>query len=298
VIGLLIGGVVAAAVALVLAIPVIRLPGIYAALATLAFAMMFESVIVPLDAITGGATPLKVPRPSFFGVEIESNLSFLVFASVCAAIVGLVVIAIRQGITGRFLDAVGGSPAGAAAVGINATRQKVVVFVVGAWIAGFGGGLVVSLNRAADYNLSFTFFFSLVWVAVVATMGTRRVAAAIVGGLSFFVLPEILTRLFNLPIQWVADHPDAPAWIRSPLSAIEPSWAVALSFVLFGLGALAYAKHPEGILAAQSRGAWGLVDRLRGRQPVDDRHLEPPAQSVDAPSEKITPDRSPIASAQ
>jgi ABC-type branched-subunit amino acid transport system permease subunit len=174
-----------------------------------------------------------------------------------------------------------------------------VVFVVGAWIAGFGGGLVVSLNRAADYNLSFTFFFSLVWVAVVATMGTRRIAAAIVGGLSFFLLPEILTRLFNLPNEWAAGHPDAPGWIRSTLSVVEPSWAVALSFVLFGLGALAYAKHPEGILAAQSRAVWDLTDRLRGRPPHDDHQPRPPTRAVDhALDDTSAPDRSPIATAR
>jgi branched-chain amino acid transport system permease protein len=261
--GMAAGAVVAAVIAAILAIPVIRLPGIYAALATLAFAMMFESVVVPLDAVSGGGTPLRVPRPDLFGFVFDSNLSYLLLAMACVAVVGLAVIAIRSGFTGLFLAAVGGSPSGAASIGISATRHKFVVFVAGAAIAGFGGGLVAGFNRSADYGASFTFFFSLVWVAVVATLGTRRVAAAILGGVSFFVLPEVLGRLFGWPEDWVAANPDAPGWLRTLLGTVDPSWATALTFVLFGLGALAYARHPDGIISAQVRALCRLRDRGR-----------------------------------
>ena len=67
------------------------------------------------------------------------------------AILGLATIAIRQGTTGRFLDAVRGSPDAAAAVGISASRQRLIVFVVGAGVAGFGGGLLASYTGQANY---------------------------------------------------------------------------------------------------------------------------------------------------
>ena len=53
-VGMVIGALVAAAVGAVLAFPVIRLPGIYAALATLAFALMFEQIMVPQNWVSGG----------------------------------------------------------------------------------------------------------------------------------------------------------------------------------------------------------------------------------------------------
>ena len=61
--------VIAAAVGAVLGLAVIRLPGIYAALATLAFALMFAGVMVPLTWVSGGngTLPLTVPRPSAIG---------------------------------------------------------------------------------------------------------------------------------------------------------------------------------------------------------------------------------------
>jgi branched-chain amino acid transport system permease protein len=236
-----IGAAVAAAVAAVLAFPVIRLPGIYAALATLAFALMFEGVLVPLGWVSGGSTPLEVPRPVVLGVHVTSNLSYLVLAGLCLGGLSAAVVAIRRGTTGRFLDAHAGSPAGAASVGVNATRHLFVVFVLGAAVAGFGGGLIASYAGFANYAQSFTFFFSLVWVAVVVTLGARRVVAAAVGGVSFYVIPELLSGLSS-----------------------DQSWASGVTFVLFGLGALTYARHQEGVIAWVS-----LAGRRRGGQQVD-----------------------------
>ncbi len=74
---IVVGGVVAAAVGAVLGLPVIRLPGIYAALATLAFALMFEGVLVPLTWVSGGngTLPLTVPRPVMFGHRLLQRQS-------------------------------------------------------------------------------------------------------------------------------------------------------------------------------------------------------------------------------
>jgi branched-subunit amino acid ABC-type transport system permease component len=268
------GAVVAATAAAVLAYPVLRLPGIYAALATLAFALMFEGVLVPLGWVSGGPQPLRVPRPVILGWHVTTNLSFLLLASGCLAVLGLAVVAIRRGTTGRFLDAHGGSTAGAAAVGINATRHRFVVFVLGGAVAGVGGGLIASYAGFANYQQSFTFFFSLVWVAIVVTLGARSVAAATVAGVMFFVFPEILGRLFAWPGNYLASHPETSGWARSALDAVDPSWAGGVAFVLFGLGALSFARHPEGVLQSQ---LGGLAQRLRARGEHRGGTAAPPA---------------------
>jgi branched-subunit amino acid ABC-type transport system permease component len=273
-VAILAGAVVAATAAAVLAYPVLRLPGIYAALATLAFALMFEGVLVPLGWVSGGPRPLRVPRPVILGWHVTTNFSFLLLASGCLAVLGLAVVAIRRGTTGRFLDAHGGSTAGAAAVGINATRHRFVVFVLGGAVAGVGGGLIASYAGFANYQQSFTFFFSLVWVTIVVTLGARSVAAAAVAGVMFFVFPEILGRLFAWPGNYLASHPETPGWARSALDAVDPSWAGGVAFVLFGLGALSFARHPEGVLQAQ---LGGLAQRLRARGKHRGGTAAPPA---------------------
>jgi len=268
---MVVGALIAAAVGAVLGFPVIRLPGIYAALATLAFALMFEGLLVPLPWVAGGDgnLPLPVPRPTFLGIDFGSDHAFILLCSLLLAIVGLGTIAIRQGTTGRFLDAVRGSPDGAAAVGINASRQRLIVFVVGAGVAGFGGGLLASARGQANYAEDFTFFFALVWVVLVITAGSRLVQAAVTGGITFYLFPELLNSLFT--------------WAHGWAPFVNASWSQGVAFILFGFGAFTYAKHPEGIIEFQTTASIAksvaLVDRLRGRPPRDDSAAGEPASA-------------------
>src|SRR5260370_6184132 len=70
------GAAMAAIGGALLAVPALRLGGIFLALATLAFALMFESIFVPLDWVSGGVLPTKVPRPPPF----EGDRAFLLLA--------------------------------------------------------------------------------------------------------------------------------------------------------------------------------------------------------------------------
>jgi branched-subunit amino acid ABC-type transport system permease component len=259
------GAAMAAAVGAALGLPVIRLPGIYAALATLAFALMFQAVLVPLGWVSGGSTPLQVPRPVILGAHLTGDMGYLFLATVCIGVLGLGVVLIRQGTTGRFLDAVRGSSDAAAAVGINATRHQLVVFVAGAAVAGFGGGLLASFFGEANFDQSFTFFFGLVWVVLVITAGSRKVQAAVFGGLSFFLVPQILEQLLAWPGNYLDSHPETSGWVRSVLDWFQPEWALGVAFVLFGLGALTYARHPEGVIEAQTSAVVRWVNSRSGR---------------------------------
>jgi branched-subunit amino acid ABC-type transport system permease component len=275
------GAVIAAVVGLVLGVTILHLPGIYAALATLAFALMFEAVLVPLDWVSGGSVPLPVPRPLIAGIDLGSDRAFLLFACACLAVLGLAVIAIRDGTTGRFLDAVRGSSTAAESIGINPARQKLVVFVAGSAVAGFGGGLVASFYGAANYNQSFTFFFSLVWVVLVITAGARLVQAAVISGVTFFVFPAVLDRLFAWPGNYLASNPQVTGVAESFLSWFNPSWSLGVAFILFGFGALTYAKHPEGIIEAQGSAAAARVARLF------DRSRREPESSSEVPTPEV-----------
>ena len=265
---MVVGALLAAAVGALLGFPIIRLAGIYPALATLAFALMFESVIVPLEWVSGGDVPVPVPRPLIGSIDMASDRPYLIFCVLCLAVLGLAVIAIRKGTTGRFLDALRGSEPAAASIGIHPYRTRLVAFVVGAGIAGFGGGLLASYNGQANYTQSFTFYFGLVWLVLVITTGFRSVQAAVIGGITFFLFPQILQRLFAWPGNYLASHPDITGVPQSILEFVEPEWSLGVAFILFGIGALTYAKHPEGVIEAQTtasiRRILLLIDKRRG----------------------------------
>lgn len=226
---LFIGALVAAAIGALLAVPMLRLGGIFLSLGTLAFALMFESLLVPLGWVSGGIQPVRVPRP----IGFVDDRSFLILCVVFLAIASVFVILIRRGTTGRYLHALRGSETAAKSIGINPTRVRILVFAVSAGIAGFGGGLLAVQKHIATPN-DFNYFYSLFFVVLVVTLMPSTVEGAINAGVGFALVPEILK-----------------------LVGVSPSW----QFVLFGLGAITYARHPEGVLEFQKGRSLAAIQR-------------------------------------
>lgn len=269
VVGMFFGAAVAAVVGGVLAVPIVRLGSVYLALATLAFALMFEAVLVPLGWVSGGAVPLRVPRPLLGPVDLADDRWFLLFAVLCLAVVGIGVIRLREGTTGRYLQALHMSPTAAASIGISATRSRVVAFALAAGIAGFGGGLMASYLEQANYQASFAYLFGLVWVALVVSAGSRSVQAAVMAGLFFFLVPALLERLFAWPGNVLDTYPEMSEPLATVLGWISPTWAVPVAFILFGFGAITYARHPEGSIEAQTARVVNAIVRRVGRSGAD-----------------------------
>lgn len=241
-IGMLIAGAVAALIGALLAIPALRLGGIFLALATLAFGLMAESIIFPLDGseevfgfhpnVFGGQLGVEVPRPEGLGTDQR----FFLFVFGVFSVVAILVILVRNGTTGRFLAAMRGSETGAASIGINATRQRVILFAFSAAIAGVGGSLLGMLNERSSSQDWFT-LIGVIWVVLVLTLGVRTVDGAVNAGMSFVLISYLLEDLLHLP--------------------------ESIFFILFGLGAITYARHPEGIVEFETRKA--IDTQVRGR---------------------------------
>jgi len=116
------GAAVAAIVGALLALPAVRLSGLHLTLATLAFALFFENVLVKVDWIGGPNVPLRVPRPVIGPIDFASDKAFFLLSLVVLAVVGSIVVLVRGGTTGRALRALGGSEVAAAAVGVSPAR--------------------------------------------------------------------------------------------------------------------------------------------------------------------------------
>jgi ABC-type branched-subunit amino acid transport system permease subunit len=233
---ILAGTALAGAVGAVLALPVLRLGGIYLALATLAFGLMFDSILVPLDWVGGGSYgALTVPRPEIGPFDLADDPAFYLLAALVLAVVVAAVLLVRGGTLGRFLDALRGSEAAATSLGIDPARTRVTAFAVSAGIAGLGGGMLASFNGTAQPT-DFVSTLGLFWVVIVVTMGDRTVLGALAAAAGFVLVP-----------QWLSDWDFAPGW----------------QYILFGLGSLTFARHPEGIVEWAKRSAGGSVDRVR-----------------------------------
>ncbi len=257
---IVIAGIFAAAVGALLAVPALRLGGIFLTLATYAFALFFDNVIVSLSWVSGGLFPVVAPRPQMGSIDFASDKSFLVLCLVILVIVGYVVIQVRNGTTGRYLSAVRGSEVAAASVGINPMRARIVAFALSAGIAGVGGALLASYEGHAN-KVDFNATLGLFWVVIVVTLGPRTVEGAIQAAIGFVLFPA---RVLTDWLPWLVNHIQ-PFFHAGPLSN---AWAS----IFFGLGAITYARHPEGILEANKgkslAKAQQVIDRFkRGSKP-------------------------------
>ena len=246
----LVGALIAAAVGALLSLPVLRLGGVWLAIATLAFAFFFDAVMVKFSWVGGGSTALlagtRVPRPVLgpwdFGA---SDRSFLALAIVVFVLVSVVVIQLREGTIGRTLRALRGSEVAAESIGISPARARIVAFAVSAFIAGLGGAMLSMHQENVNYAQNFTPFAAMFWLVLVVSLSVRTVEGAAQAGAAFSLFGPLI--LEGSLLGWILRHEDRVPGIF-PISA---KWR----FVLFGLTAIQFARHPEGMVEFGKRRA-------------------------------------------
>ncbi|MDZ7675429.1 MAG: ABC transporter permease [Acidimicrobiales bacterium] len=241
----LVGAVIAAALGALLSLPVRRLGGVWVAIATLAFAYFFDSVVLQLPFVGGGDTSLfqgtAVPRPVVGPWDLGSDKSFLVFAVVVLAIVAVLVVNLRSGTLGKTLLAIRGSEVAAQSVGISPGRARLVAFAVSAFIAAIGGSLMAMHQENVNYGNNFEPFLAVFWLVLVAVLGVRTVSGAIQGAVAFTLFDPLILK--GELLGWILRSPESVPGVFPIVS----TWV----FILFGFGAIQFARHPQGILEYQ-----------------------------------------------
>jgi branched-chain amino acid transport system permease protein len=238
------GAVTAALVGALLSLPIRRLGGVWTAIATLAFAYFFDAVMVKMTWISGGVSVLQgtvAPRPSLGPIDFDSDKSFLVLSVVALVVITLIVVALQSGTFGKSLAAVRGSEVAAQSIGISPARGRMLAFGISAGIASFGGAMLAMQQENVNYPTNFPPFAALFWVVVVVVLGVRSVKGALWAGAAFSLFDPVLLKgeIFG----WILRSPEnIPDFF--PLSS---SWL----YILFGLGAIQFAKHPEGAIEDQ-----------------------------------------------
>ena len=171
---------------------------------------------------------------------------------------------VREGTTGRTLDALRGSETAAVSIGISATRARIVVFALSAAIAGIGGAMLGIYERAVNYNPNFVAFQSLFFVVLVVSLGCRTVEGAIQAAIGFVAFQKVV---LEQVVPWVVNH--VQPWYHMGLPP------ATLSIILLSLGAFTYAKHPEGVLEFNKRKSLDRVESLAARWSGRPRDPEP-----------------------
>jgi branched-chain amino acid transport system permease protein len=185
---LILGGLLAALVAVLIGIPVLRLKSDYLAIATLGFSEIIRIIINNLPTITNGALGIK---------SIPAMPSMWAFFGIMIASIAFIKLLINSSY-GRAFKAIREDDIAAEAMGINLFKHKVISFAIGAFFAGIGGGLLASLLGSVapnQFNITMTYNFLLIIVlgGMGSISGTIIAAFVVTSGL------EVL-RFFDDPL--------------------------------------------------------------------------------------------------
>ena len=170
-----------ALMALVIGAICVRLKEIYFAFLTLAFQMMFHSIILTWVDLTGGDQGLMggIPRPVFWGINLNDGWSFYIFCSVIFVVCLFILRQITESPFGYTLRLIRDNPARAVFLGVNIYRAKLTAFVLAGSIASVGGILLALFASGAYPEFAY-------W-----TMSGEAIFMIMLGGSMVFVGPLI-----------------------------------------------------------------------------------------------------------
>ena len=163
-VALLLAAAVAIPVGAVVAIPAIRLSGVFLALATFGFGIALEQMAYPLRVMFGsGSGGLVAPRPDIWGLGSDRGYYYLVlfFVVLSTIVVGW----LTRSRLGRLLRGLADSPTALATHGASVNITRVLVFCISAFLAALYGGLYGGAVTSVTAS-SFTSFSSLTLLAV------------------------------------------------------------------------------------------------------------------------------------
>jgi branched-chain amino acid transport system permease protein len=219
----LLAALIVVPIGLLVALPSLRLGGLYLALLTIGFAELVQNMYFQQQSINNFDSGVIVPRPVMGSINFSSDTSFYYLLAGFFLVAGILVVNLQRSTTGLRLAATRSSEEAASTLGIRIVNSKLLAFGFSAFLAGLGGGLYVTYAQRATPSQSFDALIGIVWLAVVVTWGVRSPVGALVAGLSFVVLPFLFSQHLS------------GAWLEVPT-------------MMFGLGAIGLAREPRGAI--------------------------------------------------
>jgi ABC-type branched-subunit amino acid transport system ATPase component/branched-subunit amino acid ABC-type transport system permease component len=225
---------VAVPVGAVIAIPAVRLSGVFLALATLGFGIVAQEVFYNRGYMFT-SLPLGItdPRPaiSIGGWNLSTDKGFYYVLLIFAVLIVLAITAISSGRLGRMLEAMADSPLALETNGASSSVLKVIIFCITAAMASMAGAFTGMLynNAVGTYFQPFTSVY-LFAIVVIITLGDPWYG--VIGALAYGVIPgyvqgsttsSVLQLLFGVAAAtaaWGTRQGGAPAPVRALLDRL------------------------------------------------------------------------------
>ncbi|HYZ15911.1 MAG TPA: branched-chain amino acid ABC transporter permease [Candidatus Acidoferrum sp.] len=184
-----------ALVGLIVGYPCLRLSGHYLALATIGFGIITQIVLINWKDVTNGSDGMTgIPAPAIGPWTLDSYGSYYYLVLVAVLACAYVAWRIKTTRVGRALEAIRENELAARATGIDATRYKIVAFVLAGAYAGLAGSLLAHSIKFLSPD-SYSFDQSVVFLVMLILGGSSSIGGAILGAVLLTLLPEVLRPL-------------------------------------------------------------------------------------------------------
>jgi branched-chain amino acid transport system permease protein len=196
-IAFLLAGVITGIIGAIIAIPALKLHGVYLAIATLALAILADDIIVILSPWTGGVNGKFAPDIVIFGLEVNRwvNPEYWYWLALATAVM---VTAFYRNLLrsplGRAFAAVRDSEVSAQAMGVDIARTKTMAFGLSCAFVGLGGALM-GLFAGAFNNETFNFLLAIQLLLMIVIGGLGFIHGAFLGAIVVAFLPQLLSIL-------------------------------------------------------------------------------------------------------
>jgi branched-chain amino acid transport system permease protein len=183
--GLIFAALLAIPVGALIALPALRLQGLYFALASVAFARATELIFFAQPDVLGSRFEV-VQRPEVFGISFKSPLAFLVLCAIFFAMIMVGLVAFRTSKHGRRLIAMRDSSAACTTIGLDIRKLKLEVFCLSAGLGAVAGGLL-AMQRGTPSATDFGMFPGLAMVLFLVMGGVTLLVGALFAGWANFL---------------------------------------------------------------------------------------------------------------
>ena len=208
-IGMLVGGLIAAALAFVINFQMFKLKGHYFAIATLCVAEILKTIfskwkwvgagdgiaLTPIVALIPDAPKSAWGKIAWLSLDVRNRLPFLFTTLAVFVVIFIICSALENSKVGFYWKAIRESHEVAESIGINPRNYKLLAMCISAFIAAIGGTFFAQFFKYIDAVTVFPLSVSMIFVLVTVLGGLGNVYGPIIGSIIYYSLDLIMRRL-------------------------------------------------------------------------------------------------------
>jgi ABC-type branched-subunit amino acid transport system permease subunit len=188
-VAVLVAGLVTVPVGALVAIPAIRLSGVYLAVATFGFALLVQDLVFPSSFMFSNFSKvLKAPRPKISWLHTQTDTGYYYVVLAIGLVCVLLIVGLRRSRLGRLLRGLAEGAVALDAHGTNTNITRLLVFCASAFFAGIAGAVIAPISGSVSPP-PYDFTISLLLVAVLFIAGRQPVLGAFVAAGLYIVVP-------------------------------------------------------------------------------------------------------------